>query len=408
MTGKFNVLRDSVLEDLPPFTGIDTRNLRYPQNNPYREPIQDRIPPWIPHPCEVDPEGAGWRSESRPTTVHKLRPGDIDVIAAIGDSLTAGNSAREIYPFGVIIQDRGVSMTGGGVGTWREITTLPNLIKIFNPNVIGFAKGRGDFLSYNAQLNVAIPSAIDDDIHNQVRLLIKKMKRDKRIDFNNDWKLLTILIGHNDLCSYHCFDREKHSSRQHFLHLQKALDYLYKHVPKMYVNLLSILDPTISARIPSSLTCEVIRRVFCSCLYVSPNFEGTKVNISSQVREYQAVEEELTLSGRYEGREDFAVTFQPFPAILNGPTKSGEPENPQLVRYLMERLPIWTKECFHLNQRGLATASILLWNNMLEPVGAKSRTLDDILIDEYKCPTTRAPYFFTNKNSETFYWEGYQ
>ncbi|XP_046393631.1 phospholipase B1, membrane-associated-like [Ischnura elegans] len=297
-----------------------------------------------------------------------------------------------------------------GVGTWREITTLPNLIKIFNPNVTGFATGRGDFLSYNAQLNVAITGEIDDDLHNQVLILMKKMKRNKKIDFNNDWKLLSILIGHNDLCAYYCFDREKHSSRQHFLHLQKVLDYLYKNVPKMYVNLLSILDPTIAIqqRISNSLTCEVIRRVLCACLYVSPNIEETKVDISSQVREYQAVEEELTLSGRYEEREDFAVTFQPFLAIFNGPTKLGEPENPQLARFFKGRPPLWTTECFHPNQRGYATGSILLWNNMLEPVGHKSRTFDDILLDEYKCPRTRAPYFFTNKNSETFYREGHQ
>lgn len=33
------------------------------------------------------------RSENVPDSVHRLRPGDIDVIAAIGDSLTAGNGA---------------------------------------------------------------------------------------------------------------------------------------------------------------------------------------------------------------------------------------------------------------------------------------------------------------------------
>ena len=27
------------------------------------------------------------------------------------------------------------------------------------------------------------------------------MKDDVKIDFNSDWKMVTILIGHNDLCS---------------------------------------------------------------------------------------------------------------------------------------------------------------------------------------------------------------
>ena len=37
-------------------------------------------------------------------------------------------------------------------------------------------------------------------------MLVKKMKDDPRIDFENDWKLITLLIGGNDLCDY-CEDR---------------------------------------------------------------------------------------------------------------------------------------------------------------------------------------------------------
>lgn len=39
-----------------------------------------------------DPDGPGKRSDSIPNSVHQLRPGDIDIIAAMGDSLTAGSS----------------------------------------------------------------------------------------------------------------------------------------------------------------------------------------------------------------------------------------------------------------------------------------------------------------------------
>ena len=30
------------------------------------------------------------------------------------------------------------------------------------------------------------------------------MKKDAKIDFKSDWKMVTILIGHNDLCSVVC------------------------------------------------------------------------------------------------------------------------------------------------------------------------------------------------------------
>ena len=36
----------------------------------------------------------------------------------------------------------------------------------------------------------------------QAEDLIDKMRQDERIDWDNDWKLATLLIGGNDLCEY--------------------------------------------------------------------------------------------------------------------------------------------------------------------------------------------------------------
>lgn len=67
--------------------------------------------------------------------MHKLRPGDIDVIAAMGDSLTAGMGIFAYNLFQVIIENRGVTATGGGQGTWRQYLTLPNIIKVRRSNL---------------------------------------------------------------------------------------------------------------------------------------------------------------------------------------------------------------------------------------------------------------------------------
>lgn len=53
------------------------------------------------------------RSNVRPESVHKLRPGDIDVVGAMGDSLVAGNGAMEEYALGTFIEYRGVSWCAG-------------------------------------------------------------------------------------------------------------------------------------------------------------------------------------------------------------------------------------------------------------------------------------------------------
>lgn len=58
------------------------------------------------------------RSAQRPTSVHRLRPGDVDVVAAMGDSLVAGNGALEEYALGTIIEYRGVSWCAGELTTY--------------------------------------------------------------------------------------------------------------------------------------------------------------------------------------------------------------------------------------------------------------------------------------------------
>lgn len=40
------------------------------------------------------------------------------------------------------------------------------------------------------------------DLPAQANDLINKMVNDDRIDVDNDWKLVTLLIGGNDMCDY--------------------------------------------------------------------------------------------------------------------------------------------------------------------------------------------------------------
>lgn len=51
--------------------------------------MQKPYPETARFPC--NPNGPGARSASPPISAHGVRPGDIDIVAAIGDSLTAGN-----------------------------------------------------------------------------------------------------------------------------------------------------------------------------------------------------------------------------------------------------------------------------------------------------------------------------
>ena len=80
-------------------------------------------------------------------------------------------------------------MLSGGQGTWREFLTVPNLLKIMNPKLVGYSKGDGNTYSHNAQFNVAYSGAMDQDLIGQARRLITIMKNDKRVDYENHWKV---------------------------------------------------------------------------------------------------------------------------------------------------------------------------------------------------------------------------
>ncbi|PSN51393.1 hypothetical protein C0J52_04438 [Blattella germanica] len=142
-----------------------------------------------PFPCPTGPGSPGGRSPKIPRSVHRLRPGDIDVIGAMGDSLIAGNGALEEFAIGSIIEHRGVSWCAGGQGNWREYLTLPNILKEFNPNITGYSVGRGEFLSPNSRLNVAFPVSASQDALKQAMLLVARMKNDPTIDFKKHWKI---------------------------------------------------------------------------------------------------------------------------------------------------------------------------------------------------------------------------
>lgn len=102
--------------------------------------------------CDV----SGARSKLVPKSVHMLRPGDIDVVAAIGDSLTAGNGMFALDVLQILVEGRGASWAIGGFETWRTILTVPNILKEFNPKLYGFSEsGTGHSYDKSTRFNVA-------------------------------------------------------------------------------------------------------------------------------------------------------------------------------------------------------------------------------------------------------------
>ncbi|KAE9543230.1 hypothetical protein AGLY_003141 [Aphis glycines] len=351
---------------------------------------QPSFPGSMPFPCKnMTSPGLG-RSSVRPTSVHRLRPGDIDVVGAMGDSLVAGNGALEEFAMGTLIEYRGVSWAAGGEATWRNYLTLPNILKEFNPGLKGYSVGKGEFLAPNSHMNVAFPVSADFDAYRQAQFLVKKMKKDPDVDFKNDWKLITMFFGANDLCSGQCYDKDGTTPLQHSKKLQKALDYLQANLPRTFVNLVPVLDVSVSVRVKRSFMCHMLHRFFCTCFHQKGNEMD---QITQMVRDYQTAEQILINSGRYNKKEDFTVVIQPFIKLFNAPLdKKRQFEEVIDISFV-------TYDCFHFSQKGHALAANLLWNNMLQPVGSKSETTMDFIMKDFVCPTVRSPYIFTANNS---------
>lgn len=93
--------------------------------------LQEPFPETVRFPCDLN---IG-KSQEIPESVQRLRPGDIKVIAAIGDSLTAASGASSNSFGDMFIENRGLAWSIGGQWNWRNATTLPNILKEYNPNV---------------------------------------------------------------------------------------------------------------------------------------------------------------------------------------------------------------------------------------------------------------------------------
>lgn len=186
--------------------------------------------------CDVD--GPGRRSETVPKSVHRLTPGDVDVIGAIGDSLTAANGAFAIDGFQTLLEGRGVSWSIGGKDNWRRFITLPNLLKEFNPNLYGYSIAANSLGFEKAnRFNVAEPGAISRHTIRQAKNLVKRMRSDPQVDINIHWKVITTMIGSNDFCLDVCYSSNQDKLvEQAGKDLHLVLRILRENLPRTLVN----------------------------------------------------------------------------------------------------------------------------------------------------------------------------
>lgn len=262
------------------------------------------------------------KSNSKAKTVHQLTPFDIQVVAGLGDSITTATGAKARTPLGLLVENRELSWSIGGISNLNNYLTLPNILKKFNPNLIGYSRSSSFIFSKQDRNDLNLAQAGQEARHliSQVKEMIFKMKYElDEIDYENDWKLVTILIGGNDICDY-CKNEFIHSPEKYLNDLKLSLDLMHKEMPKTFVNLVNILNVSESNQLNSHKLCNLLHRSECPCAA----FPDSKQKVNDLFHKYSNLSEELAISGRYDTRNDFTVVYQPFlrefklPRLPNG------------------------------------------------------------------------------------------
>lgn len=180
--------------------------------------------------------------------------------------------------------------------------------------------------------------------------------------------------------------------RNNFIYLHKdwlSYNFAYLIHHRTIVNL--VPSPLISLsfsmdKINAPISCYLSRPVECSCIF-GQKFSRDRELFRQLERQFVQIMERVSFMPELH-TDDFTVVYQPFFKDAS-------------VFYQNDKKPdlsIMAIDCVHLSQKGHAVSANGIWNNMLEPVGKKSKGLNH-LFERFNCPSLQNPYIFTQFNS---------
>ncbi|CAO3619850.1 unnamed protein product [Mucor hiemalis] len=197
---------------------------------------------------------------------------------------------------------RGLAYTvGGGKGA----STLPNYIKHYQSNLTGYSTGEhppeycflddcnAKYIPELDMLNAAQSGAIAYRIDGELTYLIERMRSMENIDFENDWKMISIQIGGNDQCQS-CLHPDMYSPENYELHVDAAIQRIQATIPKI-VNNNQCIGPG-----------AVSKYHHCPCAQGEENMEKIKI----LGNEYNNRLEKIYRKYQEKKSDSFAVIYQ--------------------------------------------------------------------------------------------------
>jgi phospholipase B1 len=217
---------------------------------------------------------------------------------------------------------------------------------------------------------------ITNVIHHEFSYLVKQIRENQHVDIDNDWKLLTLLIGANDLC-LGCTGIFPHLTADEFQrHLNETLMEIKKALPRTFVNIVLVGNLseiyTLSLQSPYCVDVHRLLPIECLCAFTAGALgDKLRKDLDDLAQAYNDRIRKVAAWWAGQRYEDFAAIPQPF---FSGTTAANFP-----IDFLSDL------DCFHPSLLAHQNMAKALWNNMLTPA-AKKRTSFDFT-KPFVCPT---------------------
>jgi len=285
------------------------------------------------------------------------------VLFAIGDSITAAMSAKDTTVL-ILREYRGISYSMGGD---QGVVTLPNILHNFTSPLLGMSTGIGKRDEYSGNgLNGAVSGSRAQNLTEQVKWFISALA--KRTDINpaQDWKILSVWIGSNNLCDV-CTDSVYNGADAFYTNLKAALQLVWDSIPRVLINLIPNLDVTDLYKY-SGLGCSVVHPIACPCGTSSDAAKRNLVQVTNN--NYTRRIYDIAREFNSKGATDKTIVVQPF--LIN--------------TQIPERRFLSAADCFHPAPVAHENLAVAYWNSLLTPVDTKR--LQWVPGEQPLCPTS--------------------
>jgi small subunit ribosomal protein S29e/phospholipase B1 len=281
---------------------------------------------------------------------------------ALGDSISAG-FAMQGFPPRDFEEWRGYVFSVGGED---NAYTVSDFLAFYNPSIQGRAEGNTWPLTKGAWLDGGVSHASVQNVPDQITYLVNQLQTTyaSTVNFQDDWKLLTLFIGANNLCGA-CEGRAESKPAYFQAQLQQVLTQIEQQIPRVFVNLVTIFNISgVWDAGQTSWYCEALWEGITNheCYCLTTGNKADRDLMDNYGWQYNAISQQLAAQFQAQNNPNFTVVVQPG---LSG-----------IQVGVMGEDYLSALDCFHPNLAANEAFTYQIWNNMMTPQGQKSTSPD--------------------------------